>query len=234
MRPRQASPSSMRSARTSTPATTTCTCTRSDRTSAASSTSPPGSCCRSSPERRLRLVPWRGDRGATGDPNASRRESSPTDTPAVMHAAVADGRATLPEVRARGRGRRARDLWERATQTVFGAGPAPARRMLVGEQPGDREDVEVAPFVGPGGRVLDDALVEAGIDRERAFVTNVVKHFKWRPSPGGKRRLHERPTVSRSGPACPGWRASSRWSSREPSSASGRPRRRHSLARRSG
>ncbi len=76
---------------------------------------------------------------------------------------------------------------------MFGAGPEPARWMLVGEQPGDREDVEGAPFVGPAGRVLDDALVEAGIDRERTFVTNVVKHFKWRPSPGGKRRLHERP-----------------------------------------
>ena len=76
---------------------------------------------------------------------------------------------------------------------VFGEGPVPARWMLVGEQPGDREDVEGSPFVGPAGGVLDDALGQAGIDRERTFVTNVVKHFKWRPSPGGKRRLHERP-----------------------------------------
>ena len=83
------------------------------------------------------------------------------------------------------------DLWRNATQTVFGQGNAPAPLMLVGEQPGDREDLAGLPFIGPAGRVLDSALEEAGIDREAAFVTNVVKHFKWRPS--GKRRLHERP-----------------------------------------
>jgi uracil-DNA glycosylase len=83
------------------------------------------------------------------------------------------------------------DLWQRATQTVFGAGPVPAPLMLVGEQPGDREDLAGEPFVGPAGQILDTALRQAGIDRERVFVTNVVKHFKWRPS--GKRRLHERP-----------------------------------------
>jgi DNA polymerase len=65
--------------------------------------------------------------------------------------------------------------------------------MLVGEQPGDREDIEGRPFVGPAGAILARALDEAGIDRERAFVTNVVKHFKWKPTPGGKRRLHEKP-----------------------------------------
>jgi DNA polymerase len=86
------------------------------------------------------------------------------------------------------------DLYLHATQTVFGEGAGDARLMLVGEQPGDREDVEGHPFVGPAGGILDRALAEAGIDRERVFVTNVVKHFKWRPSPGGKRRLHERPT----------------------------------------
>jgi uracil-DNA glycosylase len=83
------------------------------------------------------------------------------------------------------------DLYTRATQTVFGEGSRRALLMLVGEQPGDREDVEGRPFVGPAGAMLDKALVDAGIDRERVFVTNVVKHFKWRPS--GKRRLHERP-----------------------------------------
>src|SRR3954447_20333470 len=83
------------------------------------------------------------------------------------------------------------DLWRNATQTVFGQGNAPAPLMLIGEQPGDKEDVAGLPFVGPAGRVLDSALDEAGIDREKAFVTNVVKHFKWRPQ--GKRRLHERP-----------------------------------------
>jgi len=83
------------------------------------------------------------------------------------------------------------DLWRNATQTVFGVGPVPAPPMLVGEQPGDQEDLAGAPFVGPAGRVLDSALAESGIDREQVFVTNVVKHFKWRPQ--GKRRLHERP-----------------------------------------
>jgi DNA polymerase len=86
---------------------------------------------------------------------------------------------------------RACDLWERATQTVFGEGATRAQMMLVGEQPGDREDLAGHPFVGPAGRVLDEALERAEIERERVFVTNVVKHFKWRPS--GKRRLHERP-----------------------------------------
>ncbi len=83
------------------------------------------------------------------------------------------------------------DLWSRATQTVFGRGPVPAPLMLVGEQPGDREDLAGEPFVGPAGQLLDRALEAAGVDREKAFVTNVVKHFKWRPS--GKRRLHEKP-----------------------------------------
>jgi uracil-DNA glycosylase len=83
------------------------------------------------------------------------------------------------------------DLYARATQTVFGEGTASAPLMLVGEQPGDREDLAGRPFVGPAGAILDKALDEAGVDRERVFVTNVVKHFKWRPS--GKRRLHERP-----------------------------------------
>ena len=127
-----------------------------------------------------------------------------TDAPEAVHAAVVDGRATLPEVRAAAEACRAGHNWERAPPTLVGEGPVPARWMLVGEQPGDREDVEGAPFVGPAGRVLDDALVEAGIDRERTFVTNVVKHFKWRASPGGKRRLHERPNRVEVG-ACLPW-----------------------------
>ena len=106
---------------------------------------------------------------------------------------VATPAADLSGLRTAAAACRACDLWARATQVVFGEGPVPARWMLVGEQPGDREDVEGSPFVGPAGGVLDDALGQAGIDRERTFVTNVVKHFKWRPSPGGKRRLHERP-----------------------------------------
>src|SRR2546422_1783633 len=83
------------------------------------------------------------------------------------------------------------DLYARATQTVFWEGRHDAPLMLVGEQPGDREDLAGRPFVGPAGAMLDKALDEVGIDREKVFVTNVVKHFKWRPS--GKRRLHERP-----------------------------------------
>jgi uracil-DNA glycosylase len=90
-------------------------------------------------------------------------------------------------------GCRACDLWARATQTVFGEGPGHAPLMLVGEQPGDQEDRRGRPFVGPAGRVLDEAMERAGIDREQVFVTNVVKHFRWRPS--GKRRLHERPNA---------------------------------------
>lgn len=86
------------------------------------------------------------------------------------------------------------DLFERATQAVFGTGPAPARLMLVGEQPGDVEDREGKPFVGPAGRVLDRALADAGIPASEPYVTNAVKHFRWRDDPrGGKRRLHQRP-----------------------------------------
>ena len=86
------------------------------------------------------------------------------------------------------------DLWARATQTVFGEGPAHAPLFLLGEQPGDREDIEGHPFVGPAGELLGRALDDAGIRREDAFVSNVVKHFKWKPQ--GKRRLHERPNAS--------------------------------------
>jgi uracil-DNA glycosylase len=88
-------------------------------------------------------------------------------------------------------GCRACDLWRNATQTVFGEGPEDAELMLVGEQPGDREDVAGRPFVGPAGRVLDEALAAAGMDRASVYVTNAVKHFKWRA--GGKRRIHDKP-----------------------------------------
>jgi DNA polymerase len=82
-------------------------------------------------------------------------------------------------------------LYQRATQTVFGAGAAHARILLVGEQPGDREDLEGRPFVGPAGGLLDAALAEAGIAPESVYITNVVKHFKWEPR--GKRRIHKKP-----------------------------------------
>ena len=83
------------------------------------------------------------------------------------------------------------DLWKLGTQTVFGEGAQRAELMLVGEQPGDKEDLAGRPFVGPAGRILDQALEEAGIDRTNVYVTNAVKHFKWEAR--GKRRLHKRP-----------------------------------------
>lgn len=128
----------------------------------------------------------------------------PAVRPEAALVAVSEGTADLEEVRAAAGGCQACDLWERATQTVFGWGPVPARMMLVGEQPGDQEDLRGEPFVGPAGRILDRALEEAGIDRDGVFVTNVVKHFKWRPAPSGKRRLHERPNRVEIG-ACLPW-----------------------------
>jgi DNA polymerase len=103
-------------------------------------------------------------------------------------------RPSLPKLREAAAGCQACPLWENATQTVFGAGGRNSAAMFVGEQPGDREDIEGAPFVGPAGRVLDDALVQAGIDRSTVYVTNAVKHFKWEPR--GKRRIHAKPNWS--------------------------------------
>ncbi|HJS51643.1 MAG TPA: UdgX family uracil-DNA binding protein [Pyrinomonadaceae bacterium] len=94
------------------------------------------------------------------------------------------------------------DLYKFATQTVFGEGPVRAEIMLVGEQPGDEEDIKGHPFVGPAGRLLSTALEEAGIDRRSVYLTNVVKHFKWKPR--GKRRLHEKPRASEIA-ACEPW-----------------------------
>ncbi len=93
-------------------------------------------------------------------------------------------------------------LYVNATQTVFGRGPENARMMLVGEQPGDQEDLQGQPFVGPAGRLLDEALAEVGIDRDDVYVTNAVKHFKW--TPRGKRRLHAKPSA-REMAACRPW-----------------------------
>ena len=94
------------------------------------------------------------------------------------------------------------ELYRNATQTVFGAGAAQAKVLLVGEQPGDQEDLAGEPFVGPAGRLLDESLAAAGIDRREAYVTNAVKHFKW--TPRGKRRLHAKPG-SREIAACRPW-----------------------------
>src|SRR3982751_876824 len=94
------------------------------------------------------------------------------------------------------------ELYKDATQAVFGEGRKSAELMLVGEQPGDKEDLEGEPFVGPAGRLLDRALEEAGIDRSAAYVTNAVKHFKWKPR--GKRRLHQTPRAGEI-EACKPW-----------------------------
>jgi uracil-DNA glycosylase family protein len=135
---------------------------------------------------------------------ATLKRVPPEARPEAGLALAAEGKADLDDLRSLAAGCRGCDLWQRATQTVFGEGPVPARLMLVGEQPGDQEDIKGQPFVGPAGRILDQALDEAGIDRETVFVTNVVKHFKWRPAPKGKRRLHETPTRAEVG-ACLPW-----------------------------
>ncbi len=113
-------------------------------------------------------------------------------------------RPSLSSLREVSRECRACPLWRNATQTVFGEGAMGAYVMLVGEQPGDREDVEGRPFVGPAGKLLDRALADAGIDRRTVYVTNVVKHFKWTPSPRGKRRIHKKPNAEEIS-ACRPW-----------------------------
>jgi uracil-DNA glycosylase family protein len=100
-------------------------------------------------------------------------------------------RKTLTSVRRAAEACRRCDLWKSGTQTVFGTGPVGAEIMFVGEQPGDVEDREGEPFAGPAGRLLREALAEAGIDAGAVYLTNAVKHFKWRPQ--GKRRIHEKP-----------------------------------------
>ncbi len=109
---------------------------------------------------------------------------------------------TLDGAREMAAGCKACDLYKRGTQTVFGEGPKRARVMLVGEQPGDAEDIAGHPFVGPAGKLLDRALEEAGIDRRIVYVTNVVKHFKWEPR--GKRRIHSKPNAGEIS-ACRPW-----------------------------
>lgn len=104
------------------------------------------------------------------------------------------GSGTLEKLREKAAHCQRCHLWEMATQTVFGAGPADAKMMLVGEQPGDQEDLAGEPFVGPAGGVLDHALRDAGIDRAQVYLTNAVKHFKFEPR--GKRCLHQKPDLS--------------------------------------
>ena len=131
---------------------------------------------------------------------ATRRPRSRATKTAPPRPAGGDGppvpelippRPTIAAVRDVAKGCRACHLYEHATQTVFGEGPRKADVMLVGEQPGDAEDLAGHPFVGPAGKLLDRALEDAGIDRRLVYVTNVVKHFKWEPR--GKRRIHAKP-----------------------------------------
>lgn len=102
-------------------------------------------------------------------------------------------RPTINKLRAAAAECKACDLWKSGTQTVFGEGKQSSLIMFIGEQPGDKEDLAGRPFVGPAGALLDKALEEAGIDRSRVYVTNVVKHFKW--GPRGKRRIHKKPNA---------------------------------------
>jgi uracil-DNA glycosylase len=113
--------------------------------------------------------------------------------PTRISAAPIPDKPTLPALRAAAAGCKVCDLWKLGTQTVFGEGSPAARVMMVGEQPGDKEDLQGRPFVGPAGVVLDKALAAAGIERKDVYVTNIVKHFKWEPR--GKRRLHKKPNA---------------------------------------
>ena len=113
-------------------------------------------------------------------------------------------RPTLPKLRAASKGCKGCDLYKVGTQTVFGEGPKDARIVIVGEQPGDQEDRAGHPFVGPSGKLLDNALEAAGIDRDTAYVTNAVKHFKWDAQSGTTRRIHKKPNA-REIRACHPW-----------------------------
>jgi uracil-DNA glycosylase family protein len=133
--------------------------------------------------------------------NSARKLSGRADAPPsrAAHSAAFDlipPNAKLSDLRRAASDCRACDLWRAATQTVFGEGVPKASIMLVGEQPGDQEDRAGRPFVGPAGKLLDEALAEAGIDRSEVYVTNVVKHFKWSLAERGKRRIHKKPRDS--------------------------------------
>jgi uracil-DNA glycosylase len=126
----------------------------------------------------------------------TRREQETTAAPLVPN------RPTIGKLQQAARGCQACPLWKTGTQTVFGEGSRHAKVIFVGEQPGNDEDLAGKPFVGPAGKLLDKALVEAGIAREDVYVTNTVKHFKWEPK--GKRRIHKKPN-SREIAACRPW-----------------------------
>jgi DNA polymerase len=126
----------------------------------------------------------------------------PTSQTDESAARLIPAQPTLPGLREAALICRACDLWKTGTQTVFGQGSPGAELMFVGEQPGDREDIEGKPFVGPAGKILDDGLSAAGIDRSRVYITNAVKHFKWIAR--GKRRIHLKPNAAEI-EACSPW-----------------------------
>jgi len=130
------------------------------------------------------------------------RPSAKTPKPALATPSRPSEKRTIAQLRRAARECRACPLWKPATQTVFGEGPEDADVMLIGEQPGDREDIEGHPFVGPAGLLLDKALAEIGLDRHDLYVTNTVKHFKFEPR--GKRRLHKRANAAEIA-ACSQW-----------------------------
>src|SRR5438105_262671 len=132
----------------------------------------------------------------------ARSRAAPVTGQASTSYPQPENERSLRSVEEAARSCRACDLWKSGTQTVFGAGPRSASVMFVGEQPGDQEDRAGEPFVGPAGRVLDEGLVAAGIERDRVYVTNAVKHFKW--TARGKRRIHEKPNRAEVA-ACQHW-----------------------------
>lgn len=125
-----------------------------------------------------------------------KKRESEISRPDLIPAHSIAFKITLETLRSDARECRACGLYKNATQTVFGEGSTGAKIMLVGEQPGDQEDREGRPFVGPAGRLLNEALSEAGINRNDVYVTNVVKHFKWVAAQRGKRRIHKKPRYS--------------------------------------
>ena len=136
----------------------------------------------------MRVQPTKGSRGSATD------RSRPADSRTA--ADLVPAAPTVATLQTAARTCKACDLWRNATQTVFGEGAAQARVMFVGEQPGDSEDKAGHPFVGPAGKLLDEVLVEVGIDRSEVYLTNVVKHFKWAAAERGKRRIHKKPRHS--------------------------------------
>jgi uracil-DNA glycosylase len=134
-------------------------------------------------------------------PGISGNNPEPAD---MIAARLVPRGSTIPVLRRAASACTVCDLWKTATQTVFGEGDSKAVIMIVGEQPGDQEDRVGRPFVGPAGKLLDEALAEAGIDRATVYVTNMVKHFKWSASERGKRRIHMKPRQSEI-EACSPW-----------------------------